>query len=57
MLFMDNTIYSIVDDYDGDYVWDNKLQAFRAPKYPGEIGDNFEIGMFNNDKNMGGIKC
>lgn len=35
--------YSLADDYDGDYVWDEKLKAFRAPKYPGEKGDKIKF--------------
>lgn len=27
-------------DYDGDYIYDKSIHAFRAPKYPGEKGDS-----------------
>ena len=33
--------FDIVKDYDGDYIWDKSINAFRAPKYHGEQGDSF----------------
>lgn len=31
--------YNLALDYDGDYVYDVNIKAFRPPKYPGEKGD------------------
>ena len=38
---------NLANDYDGDYIWDKELNAFRAPKYPDEKGDPFNLKEFN----------
>lgn len=38
---------NLANDYDGDYIWDKELNVFRAPKYPDEKGDPFNLKEFN----------
>lgn len=46
--------FDIVKDYDGDYIWDKSINAFRAPKYHGEQGDSF--WKYINDKSVDDVE-